>query len=133
MAKKFPKFLFSAIAANGFKSIASINFCSDPLRLSFSIFRRFPIAGALFASLHFSSYHNGNLCPLRSLPFFTIGTFFRISAIFRLKWPFLPLAHQVLSIFREREFIPGRICSERQCALAGSHLPEHGFQLDPRL
>lgn len=79
--------------------------------------------------------HNTTAIFARSVPchFFTIGTFFRIAAIFRLKWPFLPLAHQVLSIFREREFIPGRICSERQCALAGSHLPEHGFQLDPRL
>ena len=43
---------------------------------------------------------------------------------------FYPMAHLVLTNPRERESIPGRISSERQCALARGHIGEHGFGLD---
>ena len=40
------------------------------------------------------------------------------------------MAHLVLTNPRERESIPGRISTERECALAGGHIGEHGFRLD---
>lgn len=41
------------------------------------------------------------------------------------------MAYQVLSNVRERESLPGRLGTERERAVAGGHLGEHGIRVDP--